>query len=186
MAAPDSDGLEPPEMRPCGAMPTTPCPDCDAVLPVSDGPTHAYIGASAACWGVWTRMTAGEPPVAPTAFGPLITDAYAAQHPGGDSRRATQSVAVHLLTLCQVLVGGSRPTRAVTLRTHAVEKGRSVGAWELLRPRPEWELTIHDVVERATPSGRAALVEPYVRSVWTAWYGLHGTTIDRWMERLRN
>lgn len=165
-------------------MPATPCPDCGAVLPDRDGPTHAYIGGSAACWDVFTKLNAGEPEVALTPWSPLLTDAYCAQHRGGDSPRARQSVAVHALTLQAVLDGGARPSQAVSLRVRCVEVGRRVGGWEYLDPWPEWPLTVHDVVEAPDPDQRAAMVERYVRSVWETLAGAHPETLESWQRRL--
>ena len=70
-------------------------------MAVVDGPTHRYIGASAGCWALYGEVLARE-------YGDyalyvpvhrLTVDAYAAQHPGEASRRAVQSVAVHLIRL---------------------------------------------------------------------------------------
>ncbi|HLF87607.1 MAG TPA: DUF5946 family protein [Anaerolineales bacterium] len=83
---------------------TLSCPGCRALLPDIDGPTHRYIGASPACWGIYTALTGGgEPPMAPAPSNTLIVDAYAAQHPGTPSPQSIQSVAVHLIALYGVL-----------------------------------------------------------------------------------
>ena len=74
-----------------------PCAGCGALVPVTDGPTHPYIGASPGCWAIYGEVLAREygeyayPPVHR-----LTVDAYAAQHPGVPSRRSIQSVAIHL------------------------------------------------------------------------------------------
>jgi hypothetical protein len=40
-------------------------PGCGALLARIDGPTHRYIGASPACWAIFTRLVnAGEPSLA--------------------------------------------------------------------------------------------------------------------------
>ena len=93
-----------------------PCPGCDARLPASDGPTHRYIGASAACWAIYSAMLAGEPPIAPTPAREQMVDAYAAQHPGTPSNQATQSVAVHLIALYAVFVKGTDIGRLAWVR----------------------------------------------------------------------
>jgi hypothetical protein len=76
--------------------PTSACPGCGLELPEHDGPTHAYIGASPACWALYGELR--YPP-----SHRLTVDVYAVQHPGGDERRAIQSVALHLMALCLVL-----------------------------------------------------------------------------------
>ena len=56
-----------------------PCPDCHALVPDMDGPTHAYIGANAGCWAAWGHLQArayADPGLA--AVMPLAVDAYAA------------------------------------------------------------------------------------------------------------
>ena len=80
------------------------CPGCGLDLPEHDGPTHAYIGASPACWALYGELLAreyGELRYPPSHR--LTVDVYAIQHPGGGERRAIQSVAVHLMALCLVL-----------------------------------------------------------------------------------
>ena len=34
------------------------CPGCGALVPDIDGPTHAYLGASAGCWAAWGAFQA--------------------------------------------------------------------------------------------------------------------------------
>lgn len=155
------------------------------MLAERDGPTHAYIGGSPACWDVFARLTAGSPEVSLTPWSPLLTDAYCAQHRGADSPQARQSVAVHALTLHAVLSDGARPSRAVTLRVRAVDAGRRFGGWERLDPWPSWPMTIHDVVEADGPDARAGALERYVRSVWETLSGAHPEQLAEWVERLR-
>src|SRR5689334_17173258 len=80
------------------AQATSACPGCGLVLAEHDGPTHAYIGASPACWAKYGELLVRE-------FGELrnpevhrlSVDTYAVQHPGVPERRSIQSVAVHLM-----------------------------------------------------------------------------------------
>lgn len=93
------------------------CYGCGAALPPFDGPTHRYIGASAACWDLFSRLLhGGEPPLAPAPLNALLLDAYAVQHAGTPSPQAIQSVAVHALTLFGVLERGVAPDQALWLR----------------------------------------------------------------------
>ena len=83
------------------------CPDCGALTPDVDGPTHPYVGASVGCWAMYGEVLAKE-------YGEyrypsvhrLTVDAYSVQHPGTPSRRSIQSVAVHLVSLYLVLERG--------------------------------------------------------------------------------
>ena len=83
----------------------TSCPGCGALFPPQDGPTHRYIGASAACWALFSAATIGSPVDAsdlisesrvpdsvvqvpavsvPASFDALFGDAYGVQHHGDD------------------------------------------------------------------------------------------------------
>lgn len=164
------------------------CPGCGARLPVVDGPTHRYIEASPACWGIYTALlNGGEPPLAPAPLNVLLTDAYAAQHPGRPSPQSIQSVAVHLLTLYGVLVKGIDPSRAIWLRTQVVQEDRTgrkrAYAW-LTPPNLAGLLTIADVAQAPTPDARTEAAERYVQGVWAAWGETHGERVIAWYEAL--
>jgi hypothetical protein len=156
------------------------CPDCHAVFDASDGPTHAYIGASPACWNAFSLLNVGEPPISGARLGPLMVDAYAAQHPGGDSPQATQSVACHLITLAAILDGEAALADAVRLRKVAVDLGRRAGGFPALEPPTAWPITIRTVLDTPDPAARGTVVDGWVRSVLTAWRTEHDTGIDVW------
>lgn len=157
------------------------CPDCGAPLPAVDGPTHRYIGASAACWALFSALNnAGEPPLAPAPHLALLPDAYAAQHPGVPSPQAIQSVAVHLITLHGVFVRGVTMSQAVWLRQAALV-GRDKHArftW-LTPPDLTRGLTVADIVAGATPESRTDLARQYITDVWQAW-AAHHATVATW------
>lgn len=163
-----------------------PCPNCTALLPPLDGPTHRYIGASAACWALYSALNVGEPPVAPTPYASLMVDAYAAQHYGVPSPQAIQSVAVHLLTLYGVLEAGQPVAQALWLRTRPLRTGKSAkqSRFHWLTP-PDFTgcLTVVDIVQAETPTERADRLEQYVKSVWMSWSVLHRATIVTWYEQ---
>ncbi|MFN8457122.1 MAG: DUF5946 family protein [Anaerolineae bacterium] len=163
------------------------CPDCGARLPKIEGPTHRYIGASPACWAIFTALfNAGEPPLAPAPMNALIGDAYAAQHPGMPSPQAIQSVAVHVLTLYAVLEKGVSPEKALWVRQRALrERGgskRERFKW-LTPPLFSGSLTVADIVSLSTPQARAEQAKQYVESVWRRWAQLHALTIVAWYEQ---
>jgi hypothetical protein len=164
----------------------TPCPGCGALLPPSDGPTHRYIGASPACWAIYSALGVGEPPVAPTMHGALLVDAYAAQHPGVASDQSIQSVAVHLIALYGVLLLGRPPDEAVALRTRPLREqtGSKRGRFQWLTP-PDLSTTVSvaAIAAAPTPAERAVLLESCVRSVWAAWAPGYEATIAQWYER---
>src|SRR3954468_22910078 len=98
-------------------MPT--CPGCGLDLPPAVGPTHPYIGASAECWRLYgivlERAYRSERDMLQ-----LVVDTYACQHPGGESRKATQSVGLHLTTLSLFVEAGVDPRRGSELHQRMV------------------------------------------------------------------
>lgn len=168
-------------------IPLEPCPGCNALLPKSDGATHRYIGASSACWEIFTALSnGGEPPLAPAPLNDLLRDAYAAQHPGTSSDQSIQSVAVHLLTLYGVIVRSVAPENALWIRLRGVRDGNVPKhkrfAW-LTPPSFAGGLTIVDIAHASTPPARTALVAQYVKSVWTTWAQSHEKTIAAWYDK---
>lgn len=164
--------------------PLEPCPGCRAPLPPLDGPTHRYIGASPACWAIFAALqNAGEPALAPAPMNALLSDAYAAQHPGTPSPQSIQSVAVHLLTLHGVLADGVGVDRALWLRLEAVQErtGPRKGRYSWLEP-PDFTgaPTVAAIVREPTPEARAAAVARYVEGVYRAWAAAHGATLAAW------
>jgi len=163
---------------------TETCPGCGVILPKSAGPTHRYIGASPACWAIFTALSnAGEPPLASTSTNELIRDAYAVQHPGTPSMQAIQSVAVHLLTLYGVLVRGVRPGNALWIRRRALRErgGARKGRFRWLEP-PSFagSLTVADIAQAPTPQERAEVAQRYVEEVWSLWAQMHAATVAAW------
>lgn len=163
------------------------CPGCRALLPATDGPTHRYIGASAACWGLYTALhSGGEPPLLPGAYNALLVDVYAVQHPGQPSPQAIQSVAVHLLVLYGVLAQGVEPQNALWIRQQALSERRQpkLHRFTWLSP-PDFAgtITIADIVSQPTPAARTAHVRRYLDSVWNVWDAAHRPTIAAWYDR---
>jgi hypothetical protein len=149
------------------------------VLPDSAGPRHPYIGASASCWALYGELLVRE-------YGELryprvhrlTVDAYAVQHPGGDDRRAVQSVAVHLASLLLVLEGGVPPERA-TAEIRALLR-RAPGFERLEPPSPNGTVTVLDVLAADGAVEHERAVERWAREVWRAW-SRHHATVMRWL-----
>jgi len=168
------------------AIETERCPGCRADLPKLVGPTHRYIGASPACWEIFSNLlNAGEPPIAPAPTNALIGDAYAAQHPGTPSDQAIQSVAVHLLTLYGVVVGGVAPAGALWIRQRALREKRTPKRgrfrW-LVPPTFEGSLTVSHIIREPGPVARAEKANEYVEQTWSLWYADHAQTISAWYD----
>jgi hypothetical protein len=165
-------------------MGATYCPGCQALLPEVDGPTHRYLGASPACWAIYTAMSSGgEPPLALGPWNGLLVDAYAAQHPGEPSDQAIQSVAVHLLALYGVLAKGLGVDRVLWIRQTALAPGKRHKherfIW-LAPPSFAGSLSVADIVQGATPRARSEILARYVQEVWARWSRNHLATLSAW------
>jgi hypothetical protein len=174
-----------------------PCPGCPASYPAFDGATHPYIGASAACWAVYSAMHIGETPdpslIASSAADPahdasartvpgsasLLVDAYAAQHHGEPSPQAVQSVAVHLLVLHGVFERGAPVHDALRIRRRALRR-KGVFTW-LTPPPREAALSVRHCVAGGVV--HTPMLETYVASVHTAWTERYGDRLRDWYER---
>jgi hypothetical protein len=101
----------------------------------------------------------------------LLVDAYAAQHPGDASRRAIESVAVHLISLCLQIEDGATPARA----REAIVAALAVAYRFVRLDPPAWSgaLTIANVVAGAD-------VRAWAESVWRAW-APHHATVRGWI-----
>ena len=145
------------------------CPGCGAEVP--DVPElrsgHLYVGAAAGCWASYAELLGrllGDPSLAEAHM--LSVDAYMAQHPGVDERRADQSVWVHLVGLCLSLehgFGGVASARAKA----GVAAPDAVFPW-LTPPASLGEVTVLDVLA-VHPAESGAAVRRWAESVWGAW-----------------
>lgn len=155
------------------------CPDCGALTPKVDGPTHPYLGASAGCWAVAGRVLAREyedyERYAPVHR--LGVSAYPAQHPGVPSPRAAASVGMHLIRLHLLLDRALRPENANAAIVWASRRNRDF-TW-LSPPSSLGELTIIHVLDARDPEEHIRRVGEWARSVWGAWSS-HHETIRYW------
>lgn len=140
------------------------CPGCGLVLPPVDTPTHPYIGASPSCWALYAELLARDYADWDPEVHRLAVDTYAVQHPGGDDRRARQSVAYHLTAMHLVLERGLRDAEVVAF----LRRGTATTAEfpRLEPPRPNGTLTVRDVLA-GTP------VAVWAGDVWAAWSAHH-------------
>src|SRR3954463_15195371 len=94
------------------ALDLSTCPGCGLVLPPHSGPTHAYVGASPACWALYgERPTSFRMTTVGDTIRRLALDTYALQHPGRPGMRSVQSVAIHAMGLCVLLERGTEERR---------------------------------------------------------------------------
>lgn len=163
------------------SRPTESC-GCGAVVPVADVPTHPYIGASPGCWKIYGDVLGREyGDLRNPAWHRLTVDAYAVQHPGTESRRARQSVAIHLIALHWVIDQGLEP-RFVTRRMAAAVSISSEFVW-LVPPSFAGTANIVEVAAAISPREHEKAVHRWARSVWSAW-GRHHPTIRQWARLL--
>jgi hypothetical protein len=156
------------------------CPGCGVVLPEYDGPTHPYIGASAACWALYGELLAFE--YAELGYPEchrLTVDAYAVQHPGRREPRSIQSVAAHLAGLYLVLERGMDGPKATAFKNR-VAAGNPGFRW-LDPPQTNRALTIRDVFEIRRELRHCDAVQAWARSVWETWEP-HHDTVRHWVE----
>jgi hypothetical protein len=147
-----------------------PCPDCRALVPDVDGPTHAYIGGNAGCWAAWGELQArayADPTLASVM--PLAVDAYAAQHHGREGRRQAQSVWVHLVSICAILERGRTPIDGIRLKQDLL-RDDPVFPW-LEPPADPGPATLLDVA--AAGADAVSAVNAWAASVWSAWSAYH-------------
>jgi hypothetical protein len=156
----------------------TPCPGCGLVLPNTDGPTHAYIGASPACWARYGELLVREfGELRNPAIHRLSVDTYAVQHPGVPERRSIRSVAVHLMGLCLVLERGWAPQDATKRIGGLVARARP--DW-LDPPLPNGTLTVEHPLA-APPAEHEQRVREWGLDVWGAWQA-HHPAVHAWLD----
>jgi Family of unknown function (DUF5946) len=159
----------------------TTCPGCGLALPAYTGPTHAYVGASAACWRLYGRLSSD--PFSRregTRLRRLVVDAYAAQHPGVPHRRAMQSVAVHLMGLC-VLLERDGEMRRLSPVLGRMPARKTMDLHWLAPPDLTRCVNAADVLAAGPGEDYAASAEAWAKSVWAAWRP-HHETVRGWLD----
>jgi hypothetical protein len=139
------------------------------------------MAASSACWAAYGELLAAQYDSRERMrFHQLIVDTYAVQHPDGDDRRAAQSVAIHLMTLCLFLKRDVDPVAGPRLHKHILEKQRP--ALHYLDPPAFDGSHTHLDVSRTGPASAARdAAYAWARAVWAAWSPRHAT-VRRWID----
>ncbi len=159
-------------------MPLTTCPGCHASFPDIEGPVHAYMESSPGCWHAYGQVLVreyGNPEL--LCVHRISVDAYAVQHPGGDSRQAIQSVGVHLARLCLFLERGlsAEHANAAMLRVGVMKSQMH----KLATPSHLGHITVKDVLEAKNDHAHREVVHRWAESVWQAW-ATHHAIVRRW------
>jgi CTP:molybdopterin cytidylyltransferase MocA len=151
---------------------TEPCPGCGArYLQHKADETHPYIGASPACWATFGALLARE--FGDVAFGRLhrqSVDVYAVQHPGTDDRRQRQSVALHLIGLCQWLEHDMEFDRLNEITQRLASEDRP---WPWLTPPDSYPMTVGDLLVARDGPEHLRLVREWAETTWAAWAPHH-------------
>lgn len=163
---------------------TISCIGCGAAVPSTDGPTHAYIGASPGCCSLRRSADQGIQRLPLCAGAPADGRTYAVQHPGKPERRAIQSVAVHLIGFRVTLERGFDNERTVQMIKNAAD--RSSAFFWLEPPASVGTMTILDVL-RAGDDGdeHRRLVTEWARCTWAAWAS-HHAQVHQWASIIEN
>lgn len=155
-----------------------PCPGCGARFqPLVGGTTHAYIGSTPACWSAFGELIARE--FRDPTYGWIhrhTVDVYAVQHPGVEGRRQRQSVAVHLIGLCQWLEYGMTANDLNPMTQHLASEKRD---WPWLDPPRSYALTVLDVLRGTDAESHGRLVRAWAESTWKAW-SAHQSRVRQW------
>lgn len=147
------------------------CPGCGSRLPAVEGPVHVYMTSSPACWAAYGVVLAREyqvPALLP--IHRLTVDAWAVQHPGNGSRRAIQSVGLHLARLMVALEAGLDGMAANEAMLDFATRKATLPA---LPARPAYRVTVADVVAAVTPDAHREAVVRWARATWDDWCDQH-------------
>ena len=159
-------------------MSVHPCPGCGVLLGDDPGGArHPYLTSSSGCWEAFGEVLARE-------FGDpgyfaehrLTVDAYAAQHPGDDDPRQTQSVAIHLIGLCHAL---ELETSGVLLLRITQQLTRARHAWPRLTSPSGYPMTVADILSARDAEEHVRLVGEWARTTWQAW-SPHHALVRHW------
>jgi uncharacterized protein DUF5946 len=147
------------------------CAGCGSKLAAIEGPTHAYMLSSPACWAAFNEVMAREysnPQLLHVHR--LSVDAWAVQHRGDGSRQAIQSVGLHLARLMiqiEQRVTGDKANAAM-LR-FAVRKAELPE----LPARDSFKITVADVVDAVAPDDHERAVRRWAETTWLDWADQH-------------
>jgi len=154
------------------------CLGCGGEFAAEDGPTHAYMLSSPACWRNYGELLAAEYSSEELMVSHrLSVDAYAIQHPGDGSRRAIQSVGLHLARLKVQL---DKPQPPMEVNQIMKDFSRRKSSLQLLEPPRSFAMTIADVTPHIGTENHATLVTAWAKSAWNDWRE-HHDYIEVWI-----
>jgi len=149
------------------------CPQCGAVVPDVDRPTHAYVPSAPGCWAAFGALRADEMLRFPgSEMNNLVVDTYMAQHPGdGLDRRDRQSVFVHLASLCAVIEREASPSGSPEVLRAVLAHQMEFPV--LRRAHGHGDMTVLSATDAASVEDHDARVRSWANSVWESWREHH-------------
>lgn len=135
--------------------------------------------SSPACWHAFGRVIAREfqnPGL--MRVHRLTVDAWAIQHPGDGSRRAIQSVGLHLARLMVQLDEGQSGNAANEAMLGFAARKSTLPE---LPPRAAYAMMVADVVGAEAPEAHERAVRAWAAAVWADWSDQHDF-IRAWAE----
>lgn len=162
---------------------------CGARVPSEQGPTHAYMRATPACWRMYGKLTVQlrEHDGAQALLFSHV-DCFAAQHvEGADADlRQRRSVAVHLVALSLHLehgMTGPALSRARQRASALVLPAFALDDWPLLQPPADLgQLSVADL-SGAPAHELPALAQAWPAEVWSSWHE-HHELVGSWSRHL--
>lgn len=146
-----------------------------------DGPVHAYMESSPACFALFTEILAYEysdPSLLATHR--FTVDTYAVQHPGrGATRQQIQSVGLHLARLGLQLKGALPPNETNDIM---LGLGKHKHTLDYIAPPTRFSMTVVDVAAVAGSPRHSEKVKEWAASAWEDWAD-HHDYITRWTAR---
>lgn len=158
------------------------CPGCGGAFEAVTGPVHSYMESSPACWAAFGGILDAEysnPRLMQVHR--LSVDSFAVQHPGDGSRRAIQSVGLHLARLYIQLEHDASPDECNAFMLRAAARKAEL---PLLPAPAAFETTTSDVAPLAGSGEHEDAVRMWALSAWQSYAHVHDF-IEGWAERLR-
>lgn len=147
------------------------CPAC-GYEGTFDGPVHAYMSPSAACWERYGNILAREFSDADYFRSHrLLTDAYCGQHSIGEDRRARQSLYIHLSALLLHFEDDLADERIVDFLRAAARSGHEFP--HLKMPQASRSVEIDDIYSARNSADHSRAVEVYAKKVLDVWRPHH-------------
>jgi hypothetical protein len=158
---------------------TTRCIGCGGLVPLMEGPTHPYMESSPGCWHIFGQLLAhqfAEP--SSQLLRRLTADSFAVQHPGHPSPQATNSVCVHLISLCLIVEQARTVEYAERVMAEAIRTQAKL-FW-LAPPASLGAVTVADLAAIEGSAHDDVRVRAWAESAWSAWTP-HHATVRSWL-----